>query len=143
MPGDGFLSRLFGPGVQLTVGRRTQFKEVEELAPIGSILEAQRYFPFQIKHPESWGEPSTVAATPRDKVTPGHASIAMTYQSPYGQLTLLEQGGDVVTIRGGIQATIESTPTGSMLRWVENGVSLTLVGPAATREQLLELAERV
>ena len=143
MPGDSFLSRLFGQGVSFHVGQRTEIKDAEQLGPVGSVREAQQYFPFQIKQPAGWGEPSMIAATPVGKVRPDHASIAMTYQSPYGQLTLLEQGGDVVSIRGGIQATVESTPSGSMLRWVENGVSFTLVSPKATTEQLRELAERI
>jgi hypothetical protein len=59
------------------------------------------------------------------------------------QAVLERAGDDVVTIRGGIQATIMSSATGSMARWVEKGVAFAVIGERATRDQLLATVERI
>ena len=48
-----------------------------------------------------------------------------------------------MTIRGWIPALLEVSPQGSVIRWVEGGVVFTVVAQSATREQMLELAEKI
>src|SRR5207247_733842 len=117
----------------------------ERMASVGSAGEAQMFIPFPIREPAGLGIPDLIAATPREQASPEHAAVLFRYgQTAYGPVTVIEQSGaQVVRLRGGIAGLLDVTPTGSMLRWIEGGVVFTLIAPAATRDQLLALAERV
>jgi len=140
--GERFIDRLLHSRES---GERTAVTETEHLARVESVGEAQRLIPFAIREPVGLGLPDSVATTPSDQASPKHATVVFRYgTTPYGPVTVMQQAGEqVVTIRGGVEALLDMSPTGSMLRWIEGGVVFTVIAPSAGRNQLLELAERL
>jgi hypothetical protein len=141
----GFLARLLGGRLPEVPTAQTAFVEREQMAPVSSAGAAQLILPFPVREPTALGQPDLVAATKEGAVSPAHAAVMFRYaETPYGRVTVMQQAGDrVATIRGGIQALIETSPDGGLLRWIENGVVFTVIAPTASREQLLEIAEKI
>jgi hypothetical protein len=119
--------------------------EKETLSPVGSVAEAQERLSFAVREPQSLGIPSMIAASSPSDAVAGKGAVLFRYEDPtLGPLTVLERAGDeVVTIRGGIQAIVMSSATGSMARWVENGVAFTVIAERAARDQLLGAVEKI
>jgi len=119
--------------------------ESERLQKVGSAREAQAFIPFPIREPATLGQADVIAATPPGAGPADHAAVMFRFENtPHGSVTVLQQSGaEVVTIRGWIPALLEVSPHGSVIRWVEGGVVFTVVAQSATREQMLELAEKI
>src|SRR5438034_11568454 len=119
--------------------------EREALSKVGSVAEAQARVTFAIREPQGLGMPSLIAASSTADAVAGKDAVLFRYEDPgLGTLTLLERAGDdVVTVRGGTQATIATTATGSMVRWMENGVAFTVIAERGTRDELLAAVERI
>jgi hypothetical protein len=146
-PPVGFIRKLGKElGVSVTGDARTvtSVTEKETLSPVSSLGEAQGRVSFAVREPQGFGPPAMIAASAPGAA--GREAVVFRYQDPgLGTLTVLERAGgdEVVTIRGGVQATIATSGTGSMLRWIENGVSYSVIAEQGTREQLLAAAERI
>jgi hypothetical protein len=108
------------------------------------VAEAQMNLPFAVREPQALGTPSVIAATPREEALGPRPAIVFQYRDPaMGAVTVMEQGSGVVTIRGGIQAMMESSPQGQMIRWVEDGLVFTVISQSTSREQILALVEKI
>jgi hypothetical protein len=119
--------------------------EKETLSKVDSVAEAQARLAFALREPQGLGMPAMIAATSAADAVAGKGAVMFRYDDPtLGTLTVLERAGDeVATIRGGIQALIVSSPTGTMARWVESGVAFTVIAERATRGELLAAVERI
>src|SRR5204862_3531301 len=107
----------------------TTMTEKETLSKVDSVAEAQARLAFALREPQGLGMPAMIAATSLADSVAGRGAVMFRYEDPaIGAVTVLERSGDeVVTIRGGIQATVMSSPTGTMARWIENGVAFTVI----------------
>jgi hypothetical protein len=133
----------------LGLGRRVpgyrSFTEDQRLERVTSVAEAQMNLPFPVREPKALGTPLWIAATPREKLLSGHPAVLFRFRDPaLGAVTVMEQGAGVVTIRGGIQAMIQSFPqTLQIIRWIDNGVLFTVISQSMSREQLLAMVEKI
>lgn len=137
---------------------------------VSSVAEAERFLGFTVHVPGALGTESVIYVSPEAPLQ--DMAMAFVYQlADFGQVWITEylpyqpdeslraadydevvkgNGGanvqgtaEIATVRADELALMTYSEQGGYIEWVEDGVQITISGPTLTRDDLLELVDRV